>query len=304
MPAWTPERKVDEALVRRLVGDQFPELRLASVRFLAAGWDAAVWVIDESWAFRFPLREVVVPGVERELELLPLLAPHLPLPIPVPHFRGRPSEHYPWPFFGARLIPGVEVSDAVIDGQARLRMASALGEFLAVLHDRTVLDAAATAYALPEDANRRADMRARVPHAREALEEVEDHGLWAAPAWVEALLAEAERLPPSRPNALTHGDLHFRQLLLDRGALSGVIDWIDLCHGDRAIDLQLSWSFLPPEARERFFDAYGPVGENDLVRARVLALDLCATLATYGHRAGLPRVSSEAIDGLQRTVAD
>jgi aminoglycoside phosphotransferase (APT) family kinase protein len=95
-----------------------------------------------------------------------------------------------------------------------------------------------------------------------------------------------------------------RQLLAGDGALTGVIDWVDVCHGDRAIDLQLVWSFLPPEARPRFFDAYGPVDDAELLRARVLALFLCATLAAYGRRARLPRVAEEAVDGLERTVAD
>lgn len=304
MPAPKSERNIDERLVSTLVSEQFPELPLESARFLAQGWDCTVWVIDERWAFRFPRRAVVAPCIARELAVLPLLAPKLPAAIPNPQFHGRPTGDYPWPFFGAALIPGEEASEAALDDDARLRIATALGEFLATLHDPGLIEAVDPLDALPEDANRRADMSSRVPRTREALADVERLGLWRAPAWIDALLDRASLLPPSRPNAIVHGDLHFRQLLVAQGALTGVIDWVDVCRADRAIDLQLVWSFLTPPARERFFTAYGPVGEAELARARVLALFLCATLAAYGRRERLVHVEREAVEGLVRTVTE
>jgi len=79
-----------------------------------------------------------------------------------------------------------------------------------------------------------------------------------------------------------------------------VIDWGDLCRSDPAIDLQLLWSFLPPAARPAFLDAYGPVSDEQLLRARVLAFSLCAALALYAHAENLPNVKREALDGLER----
>jgi aminoglycoside phosphotransferase (APT) family kinase protein len=81
-----------------------------------------------------------------------------------------------------------------------------------------------------------------------------------------------------------------------------VIDWGDVCRADPAIDLQLVWSFLPPTQRAAFLDAYGPVSEDQLLRARVLALSLCAALAAYGHAEGITGVEREALDGLARTA--
>jgi hypothetical protein len=40
------------------------------------------------------------------------------------------------------------------------------------------------------------------------------------------------------------------------------------------------------------------------VRARVLALFLCATLATYAHGEEMHQLEHEALGGLQRTVID
>ena len=155
---------------------------------------------------------------------------------------------------------------------------------------------------LPVDFNRRADMSARVPRAREQLAVLERLGLWQAPRLVERLLAEAERLPPPAAEAVVHGDLHFRHVLVEDGAVTGVIDWGDVCRADPAVDLQLVWSFLPPGAREPFLRAYGAASDEQLLRARVLALSLCAALAAYGHHESLPQVEHEALAGLRRTA--
>jgi len=91
---WEPEHVVDEPLARRLLG-QFPELDPDGLRPLAFGWDYTIWVVQERYAFRFPRRRIVLPGLERELAVLPKLAPLLPLPVPVPLFVGRPSDDFP-----------------------------------------------------------------------------------------------------------------------------------------------------------------------------------------------------------------
>jgi aminoglycoside phosphotransferase (APT) family kinase protein len=295
MPVWSPELAVDERLVRRLL-DQFPELDLRTLRKLAEGWDNSVWVVDERYAFRFPHRAVAIPGVKRELAVLPKLAPHLPLPVPVPAFVGAPDDEYPWPFFGCELLPGVEAGDADLDDDARLEVGLTLARFLRTLH-AVELDEP-----LPVDGNGRADMHKRAALAREELGELASLGSWHAPPEVERLLAEAERLPPPEPPVLVHGDLHFRHLLVDGRAASGVIDWGDVCRADPAIDLPLLWSFVPPEGRGAFLDAYGPVNEAQLLRARVLAIQLCAVLARYGRLEGVAGVEREALAGLERTL--
>jgi aminoglycoside phosphotransferase (APT) family kinase protein len=116
-------------------------------------------------------------------------------------------------------------------------------------------------------------------------------------------LDRAIALPQPEPRAVCHGDLHFRQLLVDRGELSGIIDWVDVCRSDPGVDLQLVWSWLPPTAREGFLDEYGPVTEESLLRARVLALFLSAVLLRYGSAEGMPTVTAEALAGLRRASA-
>jgi aminoglycoside phosphotransferase (APT) family kinase protein len=296
MPVWTAEVEVDEPLARRLLTEQFPQLEPGALALLGVGWDNTVWLVDERWVFRFPRRAVAIPGFERELTALPVLAPRVPLPIPDPVFVGRPTADFPWPFFGAAHVPGREPLG--LDEAARAGLARPLGRFLRALHDAPLVDG------LPEDPMGRADMAVRVPKTLDQLEPVEAAGVWRAPESVHRLLDAAHSLPKPESTAVVHGDLHFRHLLVDdHDVLSGVIDWGDLCRGDPSIDLTLFWSLLPAASRPDFLAAYGPVREDQLLRARVLAINLCAILALYAHDEGMPAVENEALAGLERAVA-
>jgi aminoglycoside phosphotransferase (APT) family kinase protein len=286
---WAAEILVDERLAEQLLATQFPGLPRRSLVALSEGWDYAVFLVDDEWVFRFPRREVVVPGTQREIATLPLL--DVPTAIPRPEYVGVPNDAFPWPFYGARYIQGEEAVG--LPDESRRRMARPLARFLRALHAHD-LD-------LPVDLQRRSDMSFRVPRVRKALAEIA--GLWRPPPRVEELLREAERLPSAEPTAVVHGDLHFRQLLVHEGELSGVIDWVDVCRADPGQDLQLVWSFLPPEGRPEFLREYGPVSEDSLLRARVMALNLNAILAGYGRDAGMPAVEAEALASLERTAA-
>ena len=105
MPVWDAELTVDEGLARRLLEEQFPDLASLPIVPLGAGWDNTVYTVGQDWVFRFPRREVVLPGFRLEIDFLPKLAPLLPFAIPVPEHIGEPSDAFPWPFFGALKLP-------------------------------------------------------------------------------------------------------------------------------------------------------------------------------------------------------
>jgi aminoglycoside phosphotransferase (APT) family kinase protein len=296
VPEWDAEVAIDDVLVRALLAEQFPELDAASARLLGEGWDNSVWVVEETWAFRFPRRLIAIPGVERELAVLPRLARLLTVPIPEPRFVGVPGERFPWPFFGAPLLAGREAAEADLDDEAREELGTELGRFLRVLHDLEIdVD-------LPVDPNGRADMPLRVERARACLADAA--GLWRGSDRVEEILDEAARLPSSGTEVVVHGDLHQRHVLVDAGRLAAVIDWGDVCVGDPSIDLQLVWCLLPPAGRTRFFAEYGRVDDDRLLRARATALYFCAMLATYGHSVGNTDLLRESVAGLGRTLVD
>jgi aminoglycoside phosphotransferase (APT) family kinase protein len=295
---WTAEVRVDEALARHLVAAQFPPLPERSLEFLGEGWDYTAFLVDESLVFRFPRRKIGVPGTEREIATLPVLAPLLPIAIPSPVHVGRASDDFPWPFYSASFLRGKE-PDSSVSEEVRGSLARPLAQALRALHGPATL--AAAGHGRPVDPMGRADMAVRVPRTRETLAAVAE--LWQPPGEIDELLARAAELPSPDPSTVCHGDLHFRQLLVDGSVLTGIVDWVDLCRGDPAMDLSLVYGFLPPAARREFFAEYGEVEPAAVVRARVLALNLMSVLARYGHDEGMPGVEGEALAGLGRVFA-
>jgi aminoglycoside phosphotransferase (APT) family kinase protein len=296
---WDAEVRVDEALARRLIGEQFPELEPRELRLIGEGWDTMVWLVDGRWVFRFPRRTMVIPGLENEMRYLPGLSDRLPLAIPRPTYLGKPTDAYAWPFYGAPFLPGRELADAAPDDDLRLRLGRPLGEFLRALHS-VDLDAK-----LPVDPVRRADMPFRVEQTRKRLVQLEEAGVWRAPPLAQEIVSAAEGLPPPQPVAVVHGDLHLRHLLLDDdGRATAVIDWVDLSRNDRGVDLVLYWCSLPPAGRTEFRAAYGAISDDELLRGRILSIFLCGTLALWGDHEGVESVRREALDGLARTLVD
>jgi aminoglycoside phosphotransferase (APT) family kinase protein len=296
MAEWAADVAVGAEQARRLIRGQFPQLATGSLELIGEGFDVTVWRVDTDWVFRFPRRAVVIEGLLRERSVLPAVAPHLPVGIPAAVFAGEPALGYPYPFLGSRYLPGEEPADTGRE------LAVDIARFLRALHS---LDPAAVGGGeLPVDPLSRAEPAVRVPRALARFDELEEAGVWSAPAAARAALETALELGPAEGRRLLHGDLHLRNVLAAGGRLSGVIDWIDVCLGDPAIDLSLYWSLVAPEDRPAFREAYGLIGPDRLLRARVLALFLTATLALHGHVEGLPAATAAAIAGLDRASRD
>ena len=121
-----------------------------------------MWVVDEELVAGFPRKAAIVPMIEREIELLPRIAPLLPAPIPVPLLVGDPSEEFPWSFYMTRLLPGEEAALVELDDASRVAVGVDLARFLRALH-AIELDVE-----LPVDVNGRADMAGRAERIRRA----------------------------------------------------------------------------------------------------------------------------------------
>jgi aminoglycoside phosphotransferase (APT) family kinase protein len=233
------------------------------------------------------------------MAILPELASQLPAPIPNAAYAGAPSAGFPWPWFGSRLINGVEIAVADLGAERRGRLAAELGQFLGRLHD--LRPSIATSLAI--DPMGRADMTARIPRTHAALRQVAS--LWDGDGRADDVLNAAKNLPPDADPVIVHGDLNLRHALVSQsGGLAGVIDWGDMCRAPRSVDLPLYWSLFDTEARAAFRAAYGPLTDATLARARVLALFFDATLAVYANDKGMDDLKREALHGLSRTVKE
>lgn len=266
LPMGTPlaEVEIDADLVRALLLEQHPDLADLPLRPLASGWDNEMLRLGDELVVRLPRRLASAHLLEHEQRWLPALAPTLPLPVPAPLRKGRPTSRYPWSWSIVPWIPGRPVHDAP---PARWdHIADQLGGFLAALHHPAPADAPINPYRgrpLAERTERlQVGLAAGDPRVDRAV--VED-------AWTVFL-----ELPPSaEPPLWLHGDLHPLNVLVEGDAVSGIIDFGDMTAGDRATDLSLAWLVLPASARPTFRAAAGavrPVDDDTWARARATAL--------------------------------
>ncbi|MEU6376544.1 aminoglycoside phosphotransferase, partial [Streptomyces sp. NPDC046909] len=79
------ETEITADLIRDLLRDQHPDLADHPVRLGARGWDNQLWRLGDDLAVRLPwATQDADTLLRKEHTWLPALAPHLPLPIPVP----------------------------------------------------------------------------------------------------------------------------------------------------------------------------------------------------------------------------
>lgn len=283
MPA--AEVSVSAHLVRRLLADQHPDLARLPVRFLANGWDNAMFRVGDELAARLPRRELSAQILLHEQQWLPLLAGGLPLPIPYPERTGAPAHGYPWSWSIVPYLPGEPAADA--DGLDLEDAATAVGGFLGALH----VPAPARAPVNPFRGVPLQD-RGESVAANLALVAGEVDEAAARRAWAYAIAAPRYDGPP----VWLHGDLHPANILVSDGRVSGVIDFGDLTSGDPAADLAAAWMLLPARLHGAFRDAYqaagapgrDPIGDALWTRARGWALNL--GLVFLAHSADNPQL--------------
>jgi aminoglycoside phosphotransferase (APT) family kinase protein len=253
---WDADVELSGAQSRALIEAQFPELAPARLVALGAGWDNVAWRVNDDWVFRIPRRRMGADLIEHEADFIPLLAPHLPQPIPVPECFGRPQDDYPYAFLGYRFLPGLTACDPRLSESARVESAPEIALFLSRLHG-IALPPQATRDA-PGDSIGRSDPQRRLRLMEERIASLDPSG---ADARMGAMLELARELAGAPPwtgvPCWVHGDLYARHLLFDGdGQLCGVIDWGDVHRGDPALDLSIAWSFLPRGARAEFRESY------------------------------------------------
>jgi aminoglycoside phosphotransferase (APT) family kinase protein len=288
---WAPEREITVTEARTAVRSTGYAGEAETVEIIAAGWDNTIVLVDDEWVFRFPRREIALPGIHREIAWLPVLAGRLPVPIPVPVRVGTFGAP-PWPFWGGRHLPGVELAHS--PHADRTRVAVTIGRLLADLHALETIDE------LPIDPFGRADSASRAPRARAVLADLRDLGLWRDDPAIDVVLDAGGALgPPTARPVLSHGDLYSRHVLIgDDGAVTGIIDWGDLCLAPAAVDLAIAFSAFRGESRLAILEAYGPVDDDALLRAQTFAVFSAASVAHYAYDVGDDVLLAEALTGL------
>lgn len=253
-------------LARKLINEQFPEYsHLPITEVEKQGHDNRTYRLGNDLLIRMPTDKAYALKVPKEQELLPKLAPHLSISIPVPVKMGLPSKDYAYPFSIYRWLEGTSINLLTLDDKVTMHLAYDLAKFLKEL--QSIKDIVG-----PEPGQHnwwRGDhvsvydkgFREQVSNLVKIIDFTKASNLWDSacntkwrnnPVWV-------------------HGDFAIGNMLMQNGKLSAIIDFGGIAVGDPACDLVIAWTFLNGEARDVFIEEMA-LDEDCWLRAKAWAL--------------------------------
>lgn len=185
-----PAAEVDvaERLVRDLLEQQHPDLAGLALHEVGFGFDNSLWRLGSELLVRLPRRLMAAELVENEQRWVPLLAPDLPIKVPVPIRFGWPSGVYPWRWSIVAWLDGqpadvVGVRDEITAGRQ-------LGAFMRALHREAPDDAPFNPWRSVPLADRNDTFEQRLARLKEYVDEASLRRVWQ-----EALKAPPIRKP-------------------------------------------------------------------------------------------------------------
>jgi len=232
------------------------------------GWDNVIFRLGDDLSVRMPRRSLGATLIEYEQTWLPQL-PNLPLPIPIPYRLGVPGQGYPWKWSILPWFRGVSADQQELNHNQAQRFAT----FLQSLHSPAPPNA-------PSNPFRSVPLH-QIPFVEERMQRLEQKTNLITPAikqaWNQALEA-----PVDVPATWIHGDLHPRNVLVENGVITGVIDWGDITNGDRATDLAAIWMlFSAQQTRQQIALQYNASNQT-LQRAKGWAIFFGVVLLDTG----------------------
>lgn len=260
----TTKVEINTSLVSKLIHAQFPQwadLPIKPVEF--DGWDNRTFRLGENMSMRLPSAECYSRQVLKEHLWLPKLAPHLPIPIPVPLAMGNPTDGYPWHWSVYKWLEGDNAKIERIDNLSQF--ATTLANFLIALYQ---IDTTGGPPPGKHNFFRGGPLATYDTETRDtiaALHSKIDSKVVTA-VWETALNSKWQGTP-----VWLHGNLSKDNLLIRKGRLCAVIDFGCSGIGDPACDLTIAWTLFSGKSREAFCAAL-PVDETAWERGRGWAL--------------------------------
>jgi len=285
------DRELSEELVRLAMHQQFPHLDLQQVECLGSGWEYDVYLIDGHLVVRFPRYAEVAEGLDRAEALLAFVGAELGSEVTVPRItlRGEGGSHFPHPFFGHELVPGVPASERIAPWSGDLALD--LGHALTQIH-RISPDRASRLGVGPQKWSCRSSFDALV----EVVEAVPE-----ASALVPEAAAWAQSLPnpPAEYAAaprFIHDDFQPEHIIVhvDSGRLSGIIDW-GAALGDPAQDFSFVAAWRGWDFTRSVLEAYHGIVDADFV-GRLLFLGRVRALGWLAYEVQMGIDTSRTVD--------
>lgn len=284
--------EIDVPLVRHLIAAQFPQWSDLSITPVEPnGWDNRTFRLGNSMSVRLPSAECYAAQVDKEHRWLPILAPLLPLTIPVPLARGLPTEHFPWNWSIYRWLEGENAAVEHINDMEQF--AVTLAQFLIALWK---IDAANGPVPGSHNFFRGGPLATYDRETRNAIASLSGqiNTDAATELWETALTATL-----SGKSVWVHGDIHPTNLLVCGGYLRSVIDFGCLGVGDPSCDLTIAWTLFSGDSRRTFHKA---VNVDDATWARSRAWALWKASITLAGMSG--NVSSLQVAKAQQIIDD
>jgi aminoglycoside phosphotransferase (APT) family kinase protein len=278
---WSRLRPMPEdtttTVAAELIATQFPQWAHLPVAPVGLdGIDNTTFRLGDELSLRLPSAEAYVAQIEKEHRWLPILAPQLPLPIPVPLAVGRPGAGFPRPWSIYRWIDGdVASQDDTTDPST---LAADLAHFLNGLHAIGGTDG-------PRPGNHNffrggpistydAQTRGSIGGLAGQIDATAVTEVWDA-----ALASDWDRAP-----VWVHGDVAPSNLIVGDRRLRAVIDFGCSAVGDPAGDVVMAWTYFSGESRSLFRRSLA-LDEATWVRGRGWALwKALITLTQEEHR--------------------
>jgi len=260
---WEQTITINEDIARELIENQ-QRIDVESIQLLDEGWDNLVYLVNQNLIFRFPRRELGVSCMENEILLLPCITKQVSFPLSNPEWIGEPSDLYPYPYGGYKMLPGKPLCDATDSLIDNVDFAVMLATWLNELHSLKVNDNHISL--IKGDQSWRLDVNHRIARCHENLEHYQEYFLQAG-FENKQLIYLIEKLSSFKFRSLNksylHGDLYCRHVIVDTTHFlpTGLIDWGDVHISHPGIDLAIGMIFTRPTL-ERFLNAYGNVDEE------------------------------------------
>jgi aminoglycoside phosphotransferase (APT) family kinase protein len=286
---------MDVETVTRRIRQDFPRLTIGRIMPLGEGLGNVAFEVNDAHVFRFPKPHVNVVDLQRELLLLPVVRTRSTLPVPKPDFVPLDRS-----YVGYRKLPGRILMNAAegIPASGCAAMGRQLGAFLSSIHQipAAAFDSSAVKCEslCPEDCL--ASARDDYGKAREGIP--------------TRYVAAVERFLDASPAADTwsgdsvfsHNDLGSEHILVQNGALSGIIDWGDTAFTDPAYDFGLLYRDLGPTVLEASLEGYTRAhsAEKDQIARRARFYGRWRVLENIAY--GLEPQNSAYLDAAMRSL--
>jgi aminoglycoside phosphotransferase (APT) family kinase protein len=286
------EMEITVDLVAGLLIEQHPDLADLPLRRVAEGWDNLTFRLGDALAVRVPRRQAAASLIEKEIVWLPRLAPQLPLPVPAPVRTGQPTSFYPWRW---SVVPWADGKEALTDPLLSVE-AARLGAFLRRLH------AADVPTDPPRNPFRDASLSSKLEGLAKPLEQLSADTDGASLSTAATATVEAgARAPIDTQPGWIHGDLHPKNVISNDGQLSAIVDWGDMCVGDKATDLACVWMLFDSVDHVDFWNAYGGASNSAMMRARAWAISFGLMIWANHHDAD-PAFAANGLSTIRRAT--